>query len=329
MISPRVSVVIPTFRRPAGLDKAARSVFAQTGLEAARLELVIVDNDPEHSAHTVAYQLKVDAPDKWHVEIVHEPRPGVANARNAAMAVAGSRLIAFLDDDQSAPGTWLAELLATHSRTPAAATFGPVVTALPGDIETHRLYLETFFAREPGHAEGYLDASYGCGNCLLDRDRLPTLDPLFNPDMNESGGEDDMLFAAIRANGGRFAWSAAAPVFEHVPATRARLGYTLPRAFSYGQGPCTLARRRSPPQIGRLFMWMGIGAGQSLVYGTVALAMVAVRHPRRADWLDRTMRGLGKLAWFHRENFYGQAGAARASGRTAPDETVTALDAKA
>lgn len=329
MTTHRVSIVIPTFRRPGGLDRAARSVFAQTGLEAAQFELVIVDNDPAHSAYQVAYRLKLDAPDNWHVEIVHEPRPGVANARNAAMAAARARLIAFLDDDQSAPRTWLAELLATHSRTPAAATFGPVATALPDGITTHRPYLEAFFARAPGHDEGYIDASYGCGNCLLDRGLLPPLDPLFNPDMNESGGEDDMLFAAIRASGGRFAWSANAPVFEHVPESRARLGYTLPRAFSYGQGPCTLARRQSPPQIGRLLMWMGIGAGQTLVYGTLALAMVALRHPRRADWLDRTVRGLGKVAWFHREDFYGQAGAARASGRAAPDESVAALDAKA
>ena len=329
MKSPRASVVIPTFRRPDGLDQAARSVFAQTGLGEARFDLVIVDNDPGHSARQVAHRLKADAPDNWHVVLVHEPRPGVANARNAAMDTVRTSLIAFLDDDQSAPRDWLCELLATHERTPAAATFGPVVTALPDGIARHRAYFEDFFARDPGHAEGYLDASYGCGNCLLDRRLLPPLDPLFNPDMNESGGEDDLLFAAIRSTGGRFAWSAGAPVYEHVPAARARLGYTLPRAFSYGQGPCTLARRQRPPRIDKLLMWMGIGAGQTLVYGTVALGMWLTRHPRRADWLDRTVRGLGKVLWFHREDFYGHAGAARASGRSAPDETVAALDAKA
>ncbi|NBC19756.1 MAG: glycosyltransferase [Alphaproteobacteria bacterium] len=325
---PAVTVVIPTFRRPGGLEKAVRSVFAQDGLDEAGLDLVIVDNDPGRSAGEMAARLKDDAPAHCNMVIIHEPSPGVANARNAAIAVTRTPLIAFLDDDQSAPPQWLSSLIATHARTPVAAIFGPVMTALPDTVDSHRRYLEAFFARDPGHGEGYLGTSYGCGNCLLDRRRLPGLDPLFNPEMNESGGEDDMLFAAIREAGGRFAWSADARVFEHVPESRARLGYTLPRAFSYGQGPCTLARRQEPPQFGRLLIWMGIGAGQTLVYGSVALALFAVRHPARASWLDRTVRGLGKVFWFHRKDFYGQA-ALKRSARTAPGETVTALDAKA
>ncbi|RIJ43461.1 glycosyltransferase, partial [Maribellus luteus] len=56
---------------------------------------------------------------------LHEPEPGVANARNAALAVAKGAMIAFLDDDEEAPPGWLAALIAAQARLGADAVFGP------------------------------------------------------------------------------------------------------------------------------------------------------------------------------------------------------------
>ena len=44
-MKPEVSIIIPTQRRLEGLARAARSVFAQVGVDASSLELVVVDND--------------------------------------------------------------------------------------------------------------------------------------------------------------------------------------------------------------------------------------------------------------------------------------------
>ena len=100
-MSPRISIIIPTQRRPQGLAIAARSVFAQVGVDAKELELVIVDNDQVASAKALADGFKSEAP--FPVTYVHEPRAGVANARNAALSAAKGELIAFLDDDEEAP----------------------------------------------------------------------------------------------------------------------------------------------------------------------------------------------------------------------------------
>src|SRR3954470_5536666 len=97
----RVTIMIPTQRRPDGLAVAARSVFGQTGVDLAELELVIIDNDQVPSARAVAEDLAKAAP--FPVLYVHEKRPGVAFARNAGMARASGELIAFLDDDEEAP----------------------------------------------------------------------------------------------------------------------------------------------------------------------------------------------------------------------------------
>ena len=94
----RVTIMIPTQRRPDGLAVAARSVFGQVGVDPATLELVIVDNDQVPSARPVAEDLAKNAP--FPLIYVHEPKAGVANARNAGMAKASGDLIAFLDDDE-------------------------------------------------------------------------------------------------------------------------------------------------------------------------------------------------------------------------------------
>lgn len=302
---PAVTVIIPTLRRPAGLAKAVESLFAQKDLGSRSFHILVVDNDPDGAAAGICRELAVAAPSHIHLRYVAEPEPGVANARNAGLAAAETRLIAFLDDDQSAAPGWLAGLLAFHTRCPAAVTFGPVETALPPGSGVHSAYFNAFFARTAGATSGHIDTWYGCGNSLFDLDFCPLERPVFDTKTNETGGEDDMAFSAIHEAGGRFAWCAEAPVTEHVTAARARLGYTLRRAYAYGQGPSTLAWRRRA--YGRLFGWMLVGAGQTGLFGTVSALQWVMRRPGRAHWYDRTARGLGKLFWFHAVRFYGTA----------------------
>jgi succinoglycan biosynthesis protein ExoM len=136
--------------------------------------------------------------------------------------------------------------------------------------------------------------------------------------MNEVGGEDDLLFARIATSKGRFAWAADAPVYEHPLRQRVSLSYTLRRALAYGQGPCTLARKANPPRYGSLLMWMAIGAGKFILHGTIWLGMFIIRHPRRAFQLDKAVRGLGKVLFWVRMKFYGNATVSQAKPPTLP-----------
>ena len=302
----RVSVMIPTQRRLGGLAVAVRSVFAQVGVDFAALELVIVDNDQTPSAQATVAQLAAEAP--FTVCYVHEPRPGVAHARNAGMARAGGELIAFLDDDEEAPAGWLAALLAAQVRYDADVVFGPVKARAPAEVAAHRDYLERFFSREGPAEAGVIGHYYGCGDSLLRRAALPDPVAPFAVERNHIGGEDDMLFGHMRAGGATFAWEPAAWVWEDPVADRLTLDYTIRRAFAYGQGPTSHCAAASPPDRVGVARWMAVGVVQAALFGALAGFKWLTQAGDRAEWLDRAARGLGKTLWWgpFKIAFYGR-----------------------
>jgi succinoglycan biosynthesis protein ExoM len=112
--------------------------------------------------------------------------------------------------------------------------------------------------------------------------------------MNETGGEDDRLFTALSARGGRFGWAADAWVDEFAPPHRATLNYALTRAFAYGQSPSQMAAARGDwPGVAK---WMLVGWPRP-VWGAASLALTLLRVPDRAETYDRCARGLGKVFW--------------------------------
>lgn len=300
----RISIIIPTQRRPQGLAIAARSVLAQAGVNAAELELVIVDNDQVASAKALADRFKSDAP--FPVTYVHEPRAGVANARNAALSAAKGELIAFLDDDEEAPAGWLAALLKVMEAHRADVVFGPVRARAPAAVTAHRAYLEKFFSRLDDSPEGLIDHYYGCGDSLVRRAALPDPNKPFSTARNFIGGEDDLLFGNMRRAGKRIAWAPDAWVWEDPVPERLTLGYTIRRAFAYGQGPsehCAVSGDAAG-----VAKWMAVGAVQAAAFGALAALKWLTRSASFADTLDRAARGLGKTLWWgpFKIQFYGR-----------------------
>ncbi|MBV9509977.1 MAG: glycosyltransferase family 2 protein [Caulobacteraceae bacterium] len=305
-----VSIIIPTQRRLEPLTLAALSALGQIGVDETAVELVVVDNDVEPSARELVENLACGAP--FPVIYVHEPRAGVANARNAALEQARGDFIAFLDDDEEAPSYWLLRLLETQRRFDADVVFGPVRGRAPAGLVKHRSYLERFFSREGPAEAGLIDEAYGCGDSLVRRASLPDPRRPFSAERNQTGGEDDLLFSTMKARGARFAWAPEAYVWEDPAADRLNLRYAILRAFAYGQGPSKKSATASPPDRLGVARWMAIGAGQALVYGLIALVKGVVRAPDWAFAVDRAARGLGKVLWW-------RAFAVRFYGRVASD----------
>lgn len=316
---PDVAIIIPTLRRPESLERAVRSALAQTGVSDRLREIVVVDNDPQASSRDTTARLAAEAstPIVWR----HAPRPGVATARNEGLAATTAPLIAFLDDDEAASPGWLAALLAAQTLTGADAVFGPIRGRVPDGTGWTRAYLERFFGREGPDGARLIDAPYGCGNALLVRATALPGDAPFSTDADQSGGEDDVLFAGLAARGGRFGWAADAWVDEFAPPHRATLRYALTRAFAYGQGPSQTAAA-AHDWLG-VVRWMAIGAAQAVVWGLVALGLTLAASPRRADMMDRCARGIGKLFWMKgfEPHFYGVRELARLE-RQAAAKTV-------
>jgi succinoglycan biosynthesis protein ExoM len=303
-IARSVSVVIPTFRRPQGLVLAMNSVVAQLGLDDISLSMIVCDNSPEASARAQVAAFAASAP--IAVTYVHEPKTGVANARNSAVAAAYTDFIAFLDDDEEAPPTWLSALLETQTRFDADVVFGPVSARLMADSVQYPHYFEAFFSRKGPDVSQTIDGYYGCGNSLIRRAVMPANRP-FCVEHNDMGGEDDKLFYGLQAKGARMAWSAEATVFEDVPASRSTLSYTLRRAFAFGQGPSFSAALGHKPLT--CAGWMLQGAVQGLLFFVIGGAMYLMGKSESAARLDKAARGFGKLMWFppFKIGFYGQA----------------------
>lgn len=298
-----VTVMIPTLRRPESLARALHSVFAQDGAAALIHEIVVVDNSPEGSARSTIDALRPHAPVK--LVCIHEPRPGVATARNAGLAASSGRYIAFLDDDEEAPPGWLAALVDAHERFEAEVTFGAVRGVVEYDEPSGRAYLERFFSRIGPAESGPIDQTYGCGNALMTRASALSGPEPFDTAADQTGGEDDRLFGLLKARGARFAWAAEAFVYEHPPAHRAKLRYAWTRAFGYGQSPSQMCARAGD-WIG-VSKWMAVGAVQAAAFGLIAGALWLLRRPDRHRWVDRAAQGLGKIFWGGFLHFYGQA----------------------
>jgi glycosyltransferase involved in cell wall biosynthesis len=305
----RVAVVIPTLRRPESLTRALRSVFAQTGLDPHAVEIVVVDNDPAGTAAAPVDALRPDAP--FPLTYVTAPNPGVATARNAGLAATDAPLIAFLDDDQEAEPGWLAALLSAQAATGADVVFGPIRGVAEGAPDWARAHLDAFFGREGPAEDCLIDKPWGCGNALLVRaTALPGPAP-FDVAADQLGGEDDALFARVKASGGRFGWAANARVSELAPPHRATMDYALRRAFAYGQGPSQEARARG--DWAGVLKWMAVGVVQVALWSLASAALWLLGRPSRARAMDKAARGLGKVLWapVFEPRFYGAQELAR------------------
>jgi glycosyltransferase involved in cell wall biosynthesis len=98
--APVVSVIIPTHNRVRLLDRAVRSVLAQTFRD---LELIIIDDASSDATQAYVRELR----DPRVRSISHERNRGVSAARNTGIANARGRYIAFQDSDDE----WLVEKL--------------------------------------------------------------------------------------------------------------------------------------------------------------------------------------------------------------------------
>ena len=148
--------------------------------------------------------------------------------------------------------------------------------------------------------------AYGIGNSLQPRAMFNEEQP-FDTRADQSGGEDDALFASWAEAGAQFAWAADAHVLEHLGAERTHLAHGLKRAFAYGQGPCEAAW--AARRFATLARHMGAGAGQAIFFGAASLFALAGSTTHALAMLDRAARGAGKVFWFCEQRFYGQAAA--------------------
>jgi GT2 family glycosyltransferase len=229
-----IALSICTCDRPEGLrrtlDAVARLDFDGT------LRVVVVDNHAGLAGLAVCAAM---APSyRFPLVSLHEPTPGIAAARNAALreALCGeAEFVATLDDDGRPDRSWLALLLATQARTGADFVCGAIEPEFEG--------------RPPAWARTSGLFSYRprptTANALVRARVLHTHGyAWFDERFGLSGGEDAHFFGALADAGRSYASCAAAVVYEHVPRSRVGAGYILRRALRNGSVNIRIERQR-------------------------------------------------------------------------------------
>ena len=225
----QVSVCIATFRRPGGLQKLLESLSTQN--EPPGFEVVVVDNDRDASAAGIADAFV----DRLSLRYFVEPRRGLSQVRNRAVAESRGSFIAFIDDDEVAPPNWLAALERTRALTMASAVFGPVEVQLEACIPPEIRDCSLFRTRV-AEACALMDWKHTrTSNVYIDRAKLPAGEPPFREAFDHTGGEDVDLFYRMAKLGATFAHAGPdAAVTEIREKSRSDLGWLLRRSFRNG-----------------------------------------------------------------------------------------------
>jgi glycosyltransferase involved in cell wall biosynthesis len=302
---PEVSVVICSYRRNEGLRRAAASILTQALPAGLTIELVLVDNNPDGSAAPAVAALAAEAP--FPVRYVHATMPNIAHARNAGIAAARGKAVAFMDDDEEAVPEWVAALHATAQTTGADLVFGPTEPVFEsgppawdptGERYRKRLALPDGamapILGERGHAHGL--GVVASGNVLIGRACLDEPEP-FDPAFGRSGGEDSDFFRRQIRRGRRAAWSERALVHEHIPPDRTELDFMVRRAYRESQTFVRFLVKNSPNP-GRTGLWLQLRGGlQAVVWAGPHLCrgLLPADLARRARF--GLAHGLGKLRW--------------------------------
>jgi glucosyl-dolichyl phosphate glucuronosyltransferase len=125
-----VTAVVCTWNRAAMLDGALEALVRQE--LAPPYEILVVDNGSRDDTRSVVERWALRHP---HVVYLHEPRPGLSYARNAAIRRARSPLIAFTDDDVRVGPDWIVRIAGAFDRWPEASCVGgPVVPEWPESV---------------------------------------------------------------------------------------------------------------------------------------------------------------------------------------------------
>ena len=109
----KISIIMPVYKVEAYVGKAIESILAQTFTE---YEFLIVDDGtPDKSGQICDAYAKKDR----RIQVIHKENGGAPSARNTAIAMAKGKYVYFLDSDDWAEKTMLADMYALAEKTQA------------------------------------------------------------------------------------------------------------------------------------------------------------------------------------------------------------------
>jgi succinoglycan biosynthesis protein ExoM len=225
-----IDIGVCTFRRPELAD-TLRSLDAMDMPAGFDIRVIVADNDDTPTARDLVTALsrELTLPISYH----HCPARNISIARNACLDASTADFLAFIDDDEAATPSWLAELVAMAETSGAAAVLGPVRARYRPDAPDW-MRRGDFHSTLPVWVGGEIRTGYTC-NVLLRTGSDSLRGRRFSLARGQTGGEDTELFDQMYRAGGRIAFSPEAWVDEVVPRARAAFDWLGRRRFRVGQ----------------------------------------------------------------------------------------------
>ena len=131
------TLVVTTYNRAAMLARALESIAAAEA-DPARFEVIVVNNNSTDDTAAVFETFAKSHPAS-PLRYLFEPTQGLSHARNAGLAAAAGRFVAFMDDDQTIDRGYLAALPSAFDRTGAACVGGRIfysnADSIPGWLQ--------------------------------------------------------------------------------------------------------------------------------------------------------------------------------------------------
>lgn len=261
-MSSLLTVVIPTYnggdRLPFVLEHLRQQQVPDTSLQ---WEILIVDNNSDRATADRIDELIATWDGPTPLRRCHQPRQGLAYARQLAIELAEGDWVGFIDDDNWPSPTWVAEacrFIETFGRShPTLVAIGSRILGqydrpLPDHFESIKAFLAIRDQREQYcFCPDRLQLPPGAGLVVHRQrwlERVPKALSLVGRVGNLMvSGEDYAALIHLAQDGGEIWYNPAMEVRHCIPGQRLQRGYLLPLAYGIGLATCPLRWINQPP----------------------------------------------------------------------------------
>lgn len=186
MTQPIISVIIPTYNRPAYLRQCLKSLAKQSA-DPSAFEVIVVNDGGTDVSDVI-----LDLSSISGLRLINQQNAGPAAARNHGARLASGEFLAFLDDDCTPLPDWIASIL--NHATVGILIGGKVINRLENNLyaEACQTLIDFLYL----HLAGSSDLFFTSNNLVIARDDFQRIGG-FDTGFRTSAGEDREL--CIRA----------------------------------------------------------------------------------------------------------------------------------
>ena len=293
----KLSLIIATYNRAQSLLRTLHSVVSQTA--APELwECVVVNNNSTDNTAEVFARFATENQD-FDLRMVTETKQGLSNARNAGITASVGGYIAIIDDDETLEDCFIESYIEFFDSFPTAMAAGGAVRA---EYESRRPRWMSHFTERMIANPIDIDVVVALfpssrvpagGNMAFRREVFDRVG-MFNPRLGRNGqsligGEENDLFARLRAAGELLYFVPNAAIYHHIP--DAKLTDEYFDRLSYNVGRSKALRAQNDEELSELMA--SERRKRVVTYILAALYTIALQ-PIKAQYLIRMRKGIYK-----------------------------------